>query len=227
MNVYIADVSPLKNADIFNGVYSSVSEIRRAKTDRLRFEKDRRLSLGVECLLMRACHDYGINYEKELITVDSFMKPKFANLPIFFNLSHSEERVMCVMSCHQVGCDVEKITPMDYEIAEKYFSKPEFESLESCETEADWENAFFRYWTLKESFLKCTGLGFRISPDEFSISIGQSGITIEQNAAPGSYRFDEAYLKDGYWYAWCVNTLGIENYTDESQFSIVDLSEFG
>ena len=58
---------------------------------------------------------------------------------------------MCVVSDHEAGCDVEKITVMDMDIARRFFCAEEYAALMSCR-DADSRNAlFFRYWTLKET----------------------------------------------------------------------------
>ena len=202
--IYVADITPLKKADLFDEVYRSVSEEREKKIDRMRFQKDRCLSLGVECLLMCACRDFGVDYERERVITEAFSKPKFADLPLHFNLSHSEERVMCVMSNLPVGCDVEKNNPIDLDIAKRFFFEEEYRAIESCETQKSREDLFFRLWTLKESFMKCTGLGFQLPLNEFSISVGPEGIRVKQSLDDAHYIFFEKDLQDGYKYAWCI-----------------------
>jgi 4'-phosphopantetheinyl transferase len=41
-------------------------------------------------------------------------------------------------------------------------------------------NEFFRYWVLKESYMKYTGLGFNLELDQFEILIGDE-ITLKGN----------------------------------------------
>ncbi|MBO6268186.1 MAG: 4-phosphopantetheinyl transferase family protein, partial [Clostridium sp.] len=62
---------------------------------------------------------------------------------------------------------------------------------------------FFRFWTLKESFMKATGLGFRLPLDAFSIIPGPEGVTLRQQVDSRQYYFREYDLQDGYRYALC------------------------
>ena len=46
INLYIADVSCLKDSEIFEKKYNSLPDIRREKVDRVRFNSDKSLELG-------------------------------------------------------------------------------------------------------------------------------------------------------------------------------------
>lgn len=64
---------------------------------------------------------------------------------------------------------------------------------------------FFRYWTLKESFMKATGLGMKLPLDSFSIIIGKNGgISVRQNLDSNNYDFVENGAFHGYKCALCV-----------------------
>lgn len=204
IRIYTADVTPLNSEDVFETVYRSVSERRRAKTDRLRFMKDKCLSLGAEYLLMRACRDFGADYANEPVTETGNGKPAFEKCPAFFNLSHSENTAMCVMSYVPVGCDVEKIADAGFGVAKRFFSADEYAELENCKTDAERRDMFYRLWTLKESFMKCTGLGFKLPARSFSISAGSGGIAVTQNVDGSHYSFFEKRTDDGYRYAVCA-----------------------
>lgn len=202
--IYTADVTPLQSPDLFQSVYWCVSEERRKKTDRLRFAKDKYLSLGVECLLLRACRDFGVDYKRQRIVTDAFSKPKFADSPLHFNLSHSGERVLCVMSSFPVGCDVEKRHAVDLNIAKRFFFEDEYCAIEACRTQEEREALFFKLWTLKESFMKCTGLGFRLPLNAFSVSAEADEIRVKQSVDDARYILSERSVDDGYQYAWCI-----------------------
>lgn len=204
--VYSAGTAPLFDTELYEKAFRAVSEARRKQVDRLRFQKDRCLALGAECLLMLACRDFGVNYENERIISGEGAKPVFAGCPLHFNLSHSGERVMCIMSEFPVGCDVEKLRPVKPGIAERYFSPAEVSALEACKTPEEHEALFFRLWTLKESFMKCTGLGFRLSMNTFSVSAGPEGTGLIQSADSAEYVLAERSPGDGYQYAYCIRS---------------------
>ena len=240
--VYTASIAPLYDDGLFSELYAQVSEIRQRKIDSMKFKKDKCLSLGVELLLMRACEDYGIDYYSETSqdistkttdcdaqargdSADLYLsdKPHFRSCSMHYNLSHSEERVMCIISEYPVGCDVELIRPIDMSIAKQYFSAQEYEAIMSCDEPRAREEMFYRFWTLKESFMKCTGLGFKLALDEFEIEIGDErsvsasreddekrvccmtkGARVLQNVDEADYLAREIELEGGYRYAFCV-----------------------
>ncbi len=203
INVYTANISPLEDDILFEKAYRLVSERRREKTDRMAQRKDKMLSLGAECLLICACRNFGVDYGNEEIVLDEYSKPTFADNPLFFNLSHSESRVMCVMADTEAGCDTEKIGRADIKIAKRFFSEEEYRMIEKCKTEEEKKDLFYRLWVLKESFMKCTGLGFHIPLDSFSVIPGEP-VKIKQSVDGSRYGFTEYETADGYKYAVCV-----------------------
>lgn len=204
--VYIADVSALEDRELYDAIYGRVREERKAKTDRLRFDRDRRLSLGAEYLLMCACREFGIDYDKATITEDANLKPVFKDIPIHFNLSHSGERVMCIMSEYPVGCDIEKASKADMVLAEKYFHEKEYRMLKSCEDAGKRNAMFYRLWTLKESFAKCTGLGLHLPMNSFAVDISGEGVKLEQSVSEDKFSLFEYGGEEGYACAWCIRT---------------------
>lgn len=204
LRVYAADTAPLKEEALYLAARRAVRGQRLEKTDRLRFEKDKRLSLGAELLLRHACRAFGIAYERERIVTDAFEKPGFESGCAFFSLSHSEERVMCAVADMPVGCDVQQEGAADLTLAKRFFSEEEYNALSACDTEQARVELFFRLWTLKESFMKCTGLGFRLPLNAFCVSVGADGVNVRQTVDAARYRFFEKDPRDGYRYACCV-----------------------
>lgn len=202
IRVYTADVTELLDEQVFAMRYSEVSSERRMKIDKLRREEDKRLSLGAECLLMKACEDFGISYHDSEVLTDSNGKPYFRDIPIHFNLSHSGDRVMCIMGNHPVGCDVERVQPVKDSLAKKCLSAEEYAVYEACETAAEQAELFFRYWTCKESYLKCTGIGLRVELNTITIA-DINGKPYVKDVPKTRYKLHSETNGDGYWYAWC------------------------
>ncbi|RCJ14501.1 4'-phosphopantetheinyl transferase [Nostoc sp. ATCC 43529] len=85
----------------------------------------------------------------------------FAKSGLKFNLSHSQELGLCAVNCQrEIGVDLEYIRPVsDLEaLAKRFFLAREYEMLRSLSSNQQQE-AFFRYWTCKEAYLKATGDG--------------------------------------------------------------------
>lgn len=90
------------------------------------------------------------------VDCDENGKPFVDQKGIFFNMSHSGKKVLCVCGDDRVGCDIEQIKASNPKIAERYFCPDEQKKLKNNEC----INFYFtKLWTLKESVLKFTGLG--------------------------------------------------------------------
>ena len=210
--VYIASTKELEDEQVFQSLYQTVSKKRQDKIDRLKFPKDKRLSLAAEVLLKKALAQNGI-HEYEIETAENGKPYLKGEESVYFNLSHSEERVMCVISDREVGCDVEQVRETDYKVAKHFFTTKEYEQIERCgegeengmsaATEAEKMDRFFRLWTLKESFMKAVGLGMKLSLKDFYFMIEEEQIRVYQNVNREQYYFREYNLKDGYRYAVC------------------------
>lgn len=204
--VYAADTSVLDGEDAFAEGYSRVSAQRQDKTDRMVFRKDKQLSLGAELLLQHCLREHGIvSYE---LGTAGYGKPYLKEWtvggqtekePVYFNLSHSGERVMCVLSGQETGCDVEKIKAMEQAVAKRFFAAEEYQLVMSQPDKEAGNEMFFRIWTRKESYMKATGLGMRLSPETF---YADNGI--------GGYYFKEYDLQDGYCYAACGQSVSFD-----------------
>ncbi len=200
--VYITDTKDLEDEAVFQELYQTVSKERQAKIDRLRFPNDKRLSLAAAILLKKVLLEHGIL--EYAFSYGENGKPYLKEYPeIKFNLSHSGERVMCVISGQECGCDVEKSQNTDFKVAEHFFAEQEKEMLKNTESVEEKKDLFYRLWTLKESFLKSTGLGMRLSMKDFYFNIKDTKICVCQNVDGEQYYFREYDLQDGYKYAVC------------------------
>ena len=202
--IYMAKTDILDEC-LFDELYRKVSEERRKKIDALRFDKDRRLSLGAELILHETLRRYGYDPAREIkIMRGENGKPYLAGEGgIYFNLSHSGEYVMCAVSDREIGCDIQKITNSDYRIAERFFTSREYEDIAGRETQEQRRDMFYRYWTLKESFLKATGKGISVPLDSFEFIISDD-VSINQSIDERNYYFRE-YPFDDYKAAVCVS----------------------
>ncbi len=162
--------SNIKDLNLKEG-YLKVSNQRKAKIDSFRFEKDKKLSCGVELLLLKSLNDIGI--KDPIFKLDKNNKPYLANYKnIYFNLSHSEDMIACGISDTPLGVDIEYIDEtIDLNLAKHYFFNNEYKAIINSENPID---EFFNYWVLKESYMKYTGLGFRLSLDSFEIKKNNS-----------------------------------------------------
>lgn len=212
--IYIASAKELENEEQFIRLYQTVSKERQQKIDRLRFSKDKRLSLAAELLLKKALKEIGINEHR--IEYGENGKPYLKDISeVYFNLSHSEERVMCVISEKEVGCDVEKIRDTDFRIAGHFLTDEEQAFLEQANNLEEKKELFFRLWTLKESFLKATGMGMKLSMKDFMFQFVDNQVYVCQTVNGEQYFFEEYDFQDGYRYAVCSLCPGSKDWEEK------------
>ena len=77
-----------------------------------------------------------------------------------FNISHSGDYVVCVVSPNAVGVDIEEISRMSGKVFDRICSPKERQMALSIEIDR-LEKYFCRVWTRKESILKLSGIGIR------------------------------------------------------------------
>ena len=82
----------------------------------------------------------------------------------------------------QVGCDIEKLGTPRLKVAERRFCREEYERIMKAETEEEQRDCFFRYWVLKESFMKATRRGMSLPLDSFCIQLDEPPRLVRQPA---------------------------------------------
>lgn len=115
----------------------------------------------------------------------------------YFNLSHSDNYIVCAVSECEVGIDIERKGKMRMEVARRFFHSNEVCALEKLPDELRSE-LFFRFWSVKESFLKYTGTGLSASLSNFEVCFEPDHIWVkkEHSRLPVQVReclIDEAY----------------------------------
>ena len=96
-------------------------------------------------------------------------KPYFADGKVHFSLSHTKNRVFCVLSERKVGIDAEETDrAVDLRLAQKILAQPEKAQYEKA---LDKNRALLRFWVLKEALVKCTGEGLRGYPNHTDFSL--------------------------------------------------------
>ena len=157
----------VENLDL-KRAYDTVPKDRQDKINFFRFEKDKKLSAGAYLLLKKLLLEENIT--NPLFKIEKYGKAYISNFEnVYFNLSHSGKMVLCAISDREVGVDIEYIDhEIDLSIAQHYFYNKEYESIMNSQNPAD---EFFKYWVLKESYMKYTGLGMNLKLDSFEIII--------------------------------------------------------
>ena len=88
-------------------------------------------------------------------------KPYFTDLPFYFNLSHSGDYVLCVLSTEEIGADIQRQEGKNVKkLAGRFYSPDEAAAIERAgEAGGEGEKLFYRLWARKEACGKLTGRG--------------------------------------------------------------------
>ena len=175
-----------------------LSDDELARYNQLRFPEHRREYLVSHALLRATLARYAdippldIRFQQ-----NAFGKPELvgagALADLRFNMSHTHGLAVCAVTrCGDIGADVEFHTENQalLEIADHYFSAREVDDLLAL-PEPQQRAAFFRYWTLKESYIKARGEGLSLPLDSFSFLLcgDQIGFESEREPAPDDWCF--------------------------------------
>ena len=179
---WIGDVRPLLDEQRYLKYWEQLPDFRREKADKCRFPMGRALSAGAWILWQRAKEELGLPHDA------------------VFNLSHSGSYAMCSAETNpdgkiQVGCDVEQISKYRERVSERFFATEEYLHIKSQENPAAQQELFFRYWVLKESFMKATRQGMAMALDSFSFKFTDGANPI-LNACPVPYRKEDYYFRE-------------------------------
>lgn len=101
-------------------------------------------------------------------------KPFLRDFPkLFFNLSHSGEWVVCALAPVEVGVDLQAERSLRASLVRKLHPS-EQQLMQQLP-----DRAFFDFWTLKESYCKCTGEGLRVPLNATAFTL--SPVTIDRS----------------------------------------------
>ena len=120
--------------------------------------------------------------------------------PIFFNISNSEDLCVYAFSYDgEVGIDIERIRQMP-DIEQLIQKNLTVREKEYVVKDPDKKLArFFRFWTIKESYLKAIGEGMRLTPDNLEFFVEQGKIrlrSVNYGFEGADWQFKE-FTRDG------------------------------
>ena len=139
-----------------------VSIEKKEKLNKFIFREDRIRSLCGEILSRyMIIKNLNVNNKDIIFKNRVYGKPYIEGYEFEFNISHSGKWAVCAGgNVNAIGIDIEEIRDIDLNIANEYFTAKESEEIKS-KNGIEKLNCFFKFWTLKESHIKCTGNGLR------------------------------------------------------------------
>ncbi|MCL1936225.1 MAG: 4'-phosphopantetheinyl transferase superfamily protein [Defluviitaleaceae bacterium] len=176
IKVYAVNINEPISSDDYINFLSHIADENLNKIKKFRFIEDSKRTLYGDLMIRYlVCKNFNILNKHIKYRYNEFGKPYILNCSkndsIFeFNISHSGQWVVCAISKFEVGIDIEKIVPIDLNVALDFFSKSEYTKLMSV-SENIKLNYFYSIWTLKESYIKFLGKGLSVLLDSFSVCV--------------------------------------------------------
>ncbi len=129
-----------------------------------------------------------------------------------FSISHDRaSTVLAVCKGAEVGVDIESVKTLNRAEMEWPLSAVERQHLSDVAPE-DTPQAFFRYWTLKEAFIKGLGLGVSFPLDEFDMTpFGEDPGLLRVEGDPDAVKnwvFEASEIRPGLRFAVAVKSGG-------------------
>jgi 4'-phosphopantetheinyl transferase len=185
----IKNITDYNKKDI-NDFYNNIPIIKKDKIDKLRNNDDKTRSIIGEILLHKLLGN-NIDYY-----INKYGKPYLKNNNIFFNISHSFNYVITIISENEIGIDIEKIRLTPINTINQFATEKEKEYILS--TKDNIEERIFKIYTLKEAYFKMLGTNLNhILEVEFKIE-NNKVICSDKNVKAG-------FINDidGYVIAYC------------------------
>ena len=191
VSLYALKIDENIDDKILKQLQEIISYENQIKVDKFKFKKDKIRTLFGE-LLLRYVLKVHYHFDHEIkILRDEYQKPHLEKNPFYFNISHSGQYVVCAIDDQEVGVDIEEVTNIDMIIAKQFFDINEYEYLMQLNDQPlKQKEAFFKIWTVKESYVKLLKKGLQIPLNSFRVDLYQNKIINQNNIYFKIYEFD-------------------------------------
>lgn len=113
---------------------------------------------------------YSIDKDRLTIARGLYGKPYFINYKdLHFNISHSDNKIVCAISTTPIGVDIEKISSPNLMLAKRFFLPLESFLIFSAKLKIMKTLCFYTIWTRKEAYVKNIGKGLSIRLNSFNV----------------------------------------------------------
>lgn len=187
MKIYLLNVTPLLEEEIFQKALSFVDVQRAEKVKALKVRKEQARSLGAGLLLqyglLEKLQNSEIETRREVVelTVEKILENKQRPIEIslclkenqkpyfsepfqecFFSISHSQDYAACAFSEKEIGIDLQyKREDIRVGLAGYLFTERENALLSRCKSMEEYQDLFYTLFSAKEAYIKLTGQGMR------------------------------------------------------------------
>ena len=178
-----------------------VDRQRREKVNALALREKKNASLAAGVILPLALKKCGVSGE---VRVENGLweKPRLISPEgVHYNLSHSGGWTVIAISDNEVGVDIQQVKPVDMRLATRFFTDEEKGQIDAAGEGAT--RLFYRFWTVKEAYLKALGTGLNRPLNSFTVRFTAGGAKIVDDGGSGDWLVSEFDCFEGYVLA-CV-----------------------
>jgi 4'-phosphopantetheinyl transferase len=225
-SIYCVSIKNFKEEDKLVYLLRYISKEEADKLMKFRKIDDRKRGLISEILARYfICDMLKVKNSEIILSTNKYGKPFVKNYSqIEYNISHSNEFIVCAIGNQPVGIDIEQISNIDLILSKKVFSVQEYEAFRKIGNSKKREY-FYLLWTLKESFIKAKGFGLYMPLNSFNINIVNEN-NIYCLYEDNKYYFKEYKLDPCYKLSVCSNKKEfpkrIEIFDFEEFYNLVD-----
>lgn len=162
IKIYLVNVKDVKEYYTIEDLWGNISFPLKKYIKKCVIEAEQYNNLIGLLLIQYMLSDFLGENAKVDILKNSHGKLSIKNRKIDFNVSHSNEWVVGTIAEFRIGIDIENINNIRNNSILRFFSVDE---TEYCKDAKD----ICKIWTLKESYLKCIGIGISIPLSSFSV----------------------------------------------------------
>ena len=152
--IYQADSKQYQAKDSLEKLLEKLPLIMHKRALRFKFKEDAYNFVVGRLLLKKGLEELDMLDQFEHIAYQKSGKPYLED--VFFNISHSGDLVVCVLSTKGVvGIDIEKAREVKLDDFDSWFTQKEWAEINNAAVPL---HKFYWYWTRKESIIKALGV---------------------------------------------------------------------
>ena len=164
---------------------------KKNRINKYKNNKNKIASIVGDILLSNLLSKYNLLYDDLSFIINEYGKP-YINDNIYFNISHSHEYVITVVSMKEIGVDIEKIRQTPINVINQFATDKEKEYILSSNSNI--EERIFKIYTLKEAYFKMIGTDLtNILNIEFIID-GDNVLCSDNTINAGFIHFNKDYI---------------------------------
>lgn len=196
LDVWLVRTAGLHDHGLLARYADLLSPDEHARLAALRGEAVRRMYLITRALIRTTLSRYDhVAPGCWQLTVNAHGRPEVvpgqSRLDLRFNASHTADLVCCAVTLGRaVGIDAElhELDSPVLALADRFLAPREANDVAAQSSERRLER-FFRYWTLRESYVKALGVGLADAPSNLAFTLGDDDTIAIDGTASRSWRF--------------------------------------